>query len=44
MVTGGTVVTPLVIYDYNIGGVSQLAALLPSKRGLRDGALDALGE
>lgn len=29
-VTGGTVVTPLMVYTYNLTGVNQLAAVLPS--------------
>jgi uncharacterized protein (TIGR03437 family) len=29
-VTGGAVVTPLMVYTYNVSGVNQLAAVLPS--------------
>src|SRR5437870_4673567 len=29
-VAGGAVVTPLMVYTYNVGGVNQLAAVLPS--------------
>lgn len=36
--TGGTVVRPLMVYTYNLGGVNQLAAVLPSNAAL--GAYD----
>lgn len=37
-VTGGTVVSPLMVYTFNAGGVNQLAAILPSNAAL--GAYD----
>jgi len=34
--TGGTVVTPLMVYTYNLTGVNQLAAVLPSNAVIGD--------